>query len=391
VRRTEAVKTLGLAAASVLVALLLTEAAVRLVEPREVLREHFQTPDPVLHHRFVPGARGFHKTAEFTASYAINSLGLRDREVSRAKPPGTRRILLLGDSFTEGNGVEAAETFAARLQALVDAAGTGGRWEVINAGVGSYSPLLEYLYLKNGGLDLGPDLVILNLDLSDVYDDIQYTRRAVFDTSGEPLAVRPEPEPRRGRALGALVAIKDFFKRHTRTYNFVRRRLAGVIESGRQEARVSADVAVDKYAMLRDAAPPDDRAFALTYSYLRRTRDLLAARGIPLWVAVYPYGLQVSAREWAGGRRFWGFEAGRTYGTRPQELIAARCREEGIPVVNMTPAFVEAARRTHPLYFEDDGHWRPAGHEVAARALFEALHPYLRDGAATAASSTTGP
>jgi len=37
--------------------------------------------------------------------------------------------------------------------------------------------------------------VILNLDLSDMYDDIDYTKLAVFDASGDPIAVRPSAAP----------------------------------------------------------------------------------------------------------------------------------------------------------------------------------------------------
>jgi len=134
-------KRLALAGISLVVALVFVEVAVRIIEPREVLREFFETPDPVLHHKLIPGARGRQKNMEFDAPYEINSLGLRDREFPRAKPAGTKRILVLGDSFTEGVGVSGPETFSSQLQGLLDAAGFGG-WQIINAGVASYSPLL---------------------------------------------------------------------------------------------------------------------------------------------------------------------------------------------------------------------------------------------------------
>ena len=88
---------------------------------------------------------------------------------------------------------------------------------MINTGVGSYSPLLEYLYLKNGGLDLQPDIVVLNFDLSDVWDDIQYTRLARFDEHGAPVAVGAEPDlPPNSRVTALLVRFKDFVKDHFR-------------------------------------------------------------------------------------------------------------------------------------------------------------------------------
>lgn len=368
-------------AASSLICLLILEGVVRLVEPRDVLRERFERGDPVFHHRFIPNASGYWKTREFNPRYIINSLGLRDREISKTKPKGTKRVLLLGDSFTEGNGVEAGEAFPARVQALVDAAGLSTRWEVLNAGEGSYSPLLQYLLLHKQLIDLEPDLVILNLDLSDLYDDIQYTKLATFDASGKPLAVRSEPERKLGPwYVEAVYSIKDFLKEHTRLYNFLRRYVAPLFV-GRPEA--SNDARVDKYAMIRDGYAGDGSDWSLTFGYIEMIRDLLAARGVPLWLTVYPYGHQISPREWHKGRVFWSFEQNRVYSTAPQKQLEELGRSKGIPVINMTNDFLERSKKEFPLYFAFDGHFLPAGHAVAAEAIFRDLLPFLRQAEAS--------
>jgi hypothetical protein len=371
------------------------ELAVRLIEPREGLREDFERHDPVLHHKFIPGAHGRHKALEFDAAYEINSLGLRSPEVAREKPPGTKRILMLGDSFTEGNGVQQSETFSSRLQAKLDEAGLGGRVQVVNAGVGSYSSLLELVYLETAGLELQPDLVILNFDLSDLHDDIQYTPLAEFDADGDPVAVRPEPgSGPRSWPIRLLVGLKDLVKKHVRLYNFTRRRLSRLLSTFHQPD-VSGDIKVDKYGMVRRCEGPcDDAEWKLTYGYLSKMRSLLAARGVDFWVTVYPYGHQISGSEWSRGRTFWGFEAGKVYSTRPQELIAEFCRRSGIRVVNMCDDFRKASQTVHPLYYEYDGHWRPAGHEVVADVLYRELVPYVaahdEDATPGAVSASTG-
>jgi len=368
-----------LACFGVVCGLLLLELAVRLIEPREVLREFFEGHDPVLHHKFIAGARGWHKTLEFEAAYAINSLGLRNKEITCAKPPGTQRILMLGDSFTEGNGVQESETFSSRLQWSLDQARLGMCWQVINAGVGSYSPLLELLYLKNGGLELQPDLVVLNLDLSDIYDDIRYAQLAKFDATGDPLAVPAEREQDMRRwPIKALVGVKDLAKKHTRLYNFTRRRMYRYLGSARKPD-LSGDVRVDKYGMLREHdGPCDDRGWGLSYEYILRIRDLLSATGIDFWVTVYPYGNQTSPREWSKGRVYWGFEPGSLASTRPQSLVVDFCRRNSIHVVNMCDGFREAAQSVYPLYYEWDGHWTAAGHQVAADVLNRELLPYCQ-------------
>lgn len=379
---------IALLAGGFLGSMLFVELVVRLIEPPWSHRESFETADPVVHHKFIPNARGrYYRLNEFDTAYVINSLGLRDTEVSREKPAGVLRILMLGDSFTEGNGVEAEETFSSQLEAMLGQTDAFRPCQVINAGVGSYSTLLEYLYLKNGGLALQPDLVILNFDLSDVYDDIQYARLATLDAKGDPVAVTGV-QPKGSWPFELLVAFKNVVKKHTRAYGFVRTRIdVGRI---RHKQDFSGDVRLDKYGMLReDVGPADDRAWSLTYETLLRIRDLLAARGVDFWVALYPYGIQVSPREWGSGRRWWGFESGRVYSTRPQELMAQFCRANRIAVVDTCEDLKQASRSVYPLYFDVDGHWRPVGHQVVARALNRALVPYLQE--RRASQATPGP
>lgn len=365
---------------SFLLGLIILEEAVRIIEPREVMRYFFMSSDSVLHHRFIPGASGRYKTTEFDVAYSINGLGLRDREIPLAKPHGTRRILMLGDSFTEGDGVEYHETFSAGLQRMLDTAGLPARWEVINGGVGSYAPMVEYLYLCNGGLALQPDLVVLNLDLSDFFDDLGYRALARFDAGGRPVAVRAPDEPPPANTLSAgLIGIKDFFKEHTRLYNFVRLRIDRYLEGSRHTIDMSGDLRYDKYAMLRPGNHLDLRQEgATTFAMLDRIRDTLAARGIPLLVTVYPYGHQVRTDEWVAGRQFWGFRPDTLYGSEPQEEIERICSERGIVVANLCRAFRDRAATVHPLYHDYNGHWVAAGHEIVARELYTRLLPELR-------------
>jgi len=361
-------------------ALLLAEGVVRIIEPREVMRYFFMRSDPVLDHSFIPGAVGHYKTTEFDVEYRINALGLREDEISVRKPAGTRRILMLGDSFTEGDGVSHDATFSHRLQAMLDTTALGSRWEVINAGVGSYAPLLEFLYLRNGGLELSPDIVVLNLDLSDFFDDINYAQRTRYDPQGVPVATGPETVRRPDSRLAAgLVDIKDFFKDHTRLYNFIRLRIDRYLEGARHSVDMSGNIAVDKYAMLR----PTYSGFiehdgALTFCNLTMIRDTLRNRGIDFFVTVYPYGLQVAPKEWSSGREFWGFRPDTIYAVTPQYTIEQILKRDGITVVNLSEPFRELAKHTAPLYHDYNGHWLPAGHALVARELYTRLVPVLK-------------
>ena len=139
-----------------------------------------------VHHAMRPGFQ--------SPNISTNSFGLRSPEVSVPKPRGTFRILLLGDSFTFGLRVGADEVFARRLEQQLRARFPSVPVEVVNAGVISYCPLLEYLQYRHHLHSLDPDLVVLNFDMSDVQDHLAYARDLVRDSSGhsdaEPADVR---------------------------------------------------------------------------------------------------------------------------------------------------------------------------------------------------------
>jgi hypothetical protein len=71
---------------------------------------------------------------ESPVDYRHNSLGFRDEEHVQEKPPGTFRIVALGDSFTYGVGVEFADTYLVRLERLLNTR-PGSRVEIIKLGI----------------------------------------------------------------------------------------------------------------------------------------------------------------------------------------------------------------------------------------------------------------
>ncbi len=91
---------------------------------------------------------------------SINSLRLRGREITEAKPAGTRRVVVLGDSYTFGVFVEDHETYSAVLERELVTAGHA--FEVLNAGyTAGWETDEHYCWLVNRGLDFDPDVVIL--------------------------------------------------------------------------------------------------------------------------------------------------------------------------------------------------------------------------------------
>ena len=115
---------LGLAAASLALALLTGEGLVRLLTPGGPA---LLVTDPIVGKRFAPGFRGrvFVDEAGREVEVRINSAGFPGPEWPRAKPPGGLRIAVLGDSMTAGIATEEDRRFVSRLQSSL--ATPGGR------------------------------------------------------------------------------------------------------------------------------------------------------------------------------------------------------------------------------------------------------------------------
>lgn len=125
----------------------------------------------------VPGAQVFafkpHATGVFpgavdmtrTFPYRTNALGLRDRD-RPAKPPGTRRVLVIGDSYTWGYAVAEEEAYPQVAERML-AAGVRADIEVINGGIPDYNSRQERELLAQLLPVYQPDAVFLGYVVND--------------------------------------------------------------------------------------------------------------------------------------------------------------------------------------------------------------------------------
>jgi hypothetical protein len=93
------------------------------------------------------------------ATRPFNSWGMNDRERAIAKPPGVRlRSVFVGDSFIES--LLAAETVPAAVERLFAENGRTGI-EAINLGVSGTGPRSYFYRLRDVGLELSPDAILV--------------------------------------------------------------------------------------------------------------------------------------------------------------------------------------------------------------------------------------
>ena len=370
-----------------LLGLAVAETAIRVYETAGGPKKHdVGIEDPVRHHRWMANAHGRVHGIE----YRTNSLGLRDREYPEAGPPGGLRILLLGDSFTEGSTLDFEDTVAKRMERDL-AARCRRPHEVINGGNASYSPILEYLLLKEIGPRLRPDIVVLNFDMTDVHDDFVRTRLARFDAQNLPVAVPGErrrdfaqvllplgPSP----VLSALDPLNQALKstilyQRFRKSSLGQRALGSLSLSPERLAELDlvGNIQYDVLAITRAETSPElEAAWALTQRYIVAIRDSARAQGAAFVLAVYPYAHQVSATASAQGRRKFGMGPGLHASDAPFRILEDLGRRERFPVINLRRHFqaaiaVQERDGTPPLYWPHDIHFTPHGARVFAEGM----------------------
>jgi lysophospholipase L1-like esterase len=111
------------------------------------------------------------KTKYYTWGHLVeyNSADFREREFPETKPPGVYRVMVLGDSFTFGNGLAVNERFTNLLEARLnkELSQKGLRYEVWNLGIEGVPTVSEKNVLRFYKDKLKPDLIVVGFCLND--------------------------------------------------------------------------------------------------------------------------------------------------------------------------------------------------------------------------------
>lgn len=325
--------------------------------------------DGVLGYVHRPDWATVHQTEDFRVTVHTNALGLRGAPAKATKARGTYRILLIGDSFAFGFGVEDDETFAAVLARSLPPPPGYKRVEVLNAGVAGWSADQYLLFLETRGFAWRPDLVLLAETENDPAD-LAWNR---LELDARRLPVRAQPTRRmidqsgRMRYLEggplALPAIsfpgQAWLADHSALYHWLRYRAA--------KLWIARAVRGEERRLRREAGtPPEGAIETLTPDAIQR-------------------GL------WSGP----AFQL--RYHRKLVEAIRAACAERGIALATLLVNFRPAQRQADlaegltadcaadPLcissaklleghaesevFFAEDGHWKARGHALVGEGL----------------------
>jgi lysophospholipase L1-like esterase len=268
-------------------------------------------------------------------------MGLRTSGHTDAWRSIPRRVLIMGDSFAFGWGVEGEEMVSARLQEALAARDVQAA--VLSGGVPGYSTDQEYLLWQQLEPKVHPQVAVVLISGNDPPADRAASvnmsgaiySKPFFRVAGAGLELHGVPVPDKQplpSSSSSLEPVKARF-RPLAAYALVRQFISSVRSSPAPDGETVS--AVDM--------------LSVTGAILAAFNRDLRARGGQLLVVLIP-------------------------SPDVREAVARICGEEGIRFLDLGPAFAG-----HPdLTFKYDGHWNARGHQAAANAVLPVIMEMLK-------------
>lgn len=300
------------------------ELGARLLVPIREVGPSFSVYDPILGSRHKRNLSASRWTPEFTMRISTNSLGQRGPEPTPADLDAKLRILFVGDSFTEGYGVDDGEEFPRLIASRLAAEGRSVR--VLNEGVGNTGTGRAVRLLRDHPIEPERATVLVYQASSNDFGDDHRDGFFRLDPDGR-LVEAPLPVPQ--SFLRRVQPVIDRIPGLTYSHAF-----AALLQVARSRGR-AGDAAPT-------AAPATDDAQREQLT-LRLLAELIASarsRGWPVIVLTSDAEPEVASR------------------------IESVALAESAAFVRM-PAKSERPE----LYYRVDGHWNRDGHVEAAERL----------------------
>jgi hypothetical protein len=318
------------------------------VKPMKKIYTTIRTCHPYYHHDLKPCMSSFYDEIGSGYGYPLttNSLGFKDTSTRRVPlKVDKKRILFMGDSFTEGIFVPYESTFAGQI------AGHRPDMDILNAGVSSYSPLIYYLkvdYLLNkAGLKF--DELFVFIDMSDIKDEYVYNDVEHFT-----------PATEKSYSNNFRFKAETFFYHHSYAYNLFRQMIENQQENTDGIMWTLSQPVFDKYNLnIREENVNiwAQKGIAHAQDHMQKLVNLCKKNNIPMTIVVYPYDIQITVRDMPSKQeRIWNSFA----------------QKNGIGFLDLFPVFINHSFPETIIgkyFFPGDPHWNAAGHALVANQV----------------------
>ena len=333
-----------------------------------------------------PNETTTHKSWEFEYNLTTNSRGLRDEEASYERDSGRPRLLLLGDSFAMGYGIDKPHALEAVLEDLLDA-------EVINLSVSGYGTDQQLLSYEGEGVKYEADVVLLAFTIdNDVINNAmpsQYRKNKPYFTlreeelvlAGVPVPRRefPDASPAPEDSILVRFPVHDFLDAHSALYAFVFDRLSQIlwfrdrwVDSGLVFTQVDLFYP-SQMGMLKRQTSPSDNAWRLTLKLLEQFQRRVLENGSELILILVPSNLQIDLGAYERVIASRRLDPDRFDADHPNRILREFATSRSLRLIDLSGALRASAESGRSPYFKRNPHWNRVGHHIAASTIAHEL------------------
>ncbi|MDD5012182.1 MAG: SGNH/GDSL hydrolase family protein [Candidatus Nanoarchaeia archaeon] len=328
--------------------------------PNYGFQEGVFVSDDVVGYKLSPNYEGVQSVPGKMFGLKTNSKGLRDdREYNYEKRENISRILILGDSFAFGNGVELKETYAEYLRELF----SNQSVEVVNLGVPGYGINNEYLSFIEEGYKYNPDIIILNYVTND-----WNTHQISEDEFGNEVVNKSHTLSANDKGvlissfkISSLVSIHHHLLFNLRTYSFFY-----------SQSRLLLSNVVDKFLknqgvptyFLDKNSPEYQQAYDGYSSLIKKLDESTNAKII---ILVGPSRDELLNQEQIQEAYNLNYEISPDQTQKSVEEIADKLNIQFLRVYSQDPN----------IFIKVDGHWTPEGHKMVAEEIYKTINKNL--------------
>lgn len=327
------IKRLVLIFIAIPVAFIIIEIGIRFVIPQPLAPTLYRF-HPVYSFFVEPDNKVIAENPDYKISLNINSAGFRGKEFDLSN--GNKNILILGDSYAFGSGVENNQTFPALLEESFR--NNGNHVNVLNTAVPAWGTSQKLLFLQQEGKKYNPSLVVWEFAEIEFDHNLQFDLHDVVNDSL--VYFPPSPSSRdRIRRYTNIIPFYSWLVQRSHTVSLARRIILLAINkrSAEKSENNKPDQSHEKWILMRE----------LTKEMLKTAEDMK--------VSILPVFIP------SGGREI------QKQGFNPVvDSLLNLFDDKKIPYIDFTYLGFSSEMR-----FASDGHWRPKAHALAADSLFK--------------------
>ncbi len=340
--------------------------------------------DEILGYSLMENARGWHRD-ENTTYVRINSDGMRDTELTD-KDETAKRIVWLGDSFTEAFQVELSNTFYAVATDTVRNC-TESPVESYNFGVGGHGTAQQLLMYESRAKQLQPDIVVLALFTgNDLRNNVEALENdplrpyflegqdtLIHDTSflTEPAFTKKKEQIGSMRLRNRFVILQGLSLLKQNVTDAIRVRLNIPSVSAQSDETQWSEQGIGDWIYLPPKTTHQQSAWAITEKLIIELKNQVESSGATFVLTVFGPGIEVHPDAEIRNGYIQSIGAQNlAYATNRLEQLALRENFAIIPLQKILREYAEKnTLYVHSFDQSGKGHWNTDGHAIAGQKI----------------------